>query len=304
MNLMELVHVVPGIDFAVGGHTHRGYQEPWIDPVNHTMCFETFGNGSSIGHVVLLIDRKATAALVGWEPSPRPGHPGHPLRGRDLARPGDRPRSSEPYQERAEAEMKQGHRPDRPVRWAGARPGPTWWATWSPTPCASYFDADFRFQNMGGLRADLPAGDITARDIFSVLPFGNELMEVEDGRPHAPPHHRAQGGRPQRRYLRLGRQGGLRPEPARLRPGRAPWRSAGKPWDPDRIYKAVVHQLPHGGQQRPGVPDRPSPPKDITAHAGHHGRGGGALPQPAQPGPAARWTTAGSRPRVRPRPTT
>ena len=32
MNLMELVNKVPGIDFAVGGHTHRGYHEPWIDP--------------------------------------------------------------------------------------------------------------------------------------------------------------------------------------------------------------------------------------------------------------------------------
>ena len=30
------------------------------------MCFESFGNGSSIGHVVLLIDR-ATRNLVGYE---------------------------------------------------------------------------------------------------------------------------------------------------------------------------------------------------------------------------------------------
>jgi 5'-nucleotidase / UDP-sugar diphosphatase len=67
-NLMELVNMVPGIDFAVGGHTHRGYPEPWIDPVNHTMCFETFGNGSSLGHAILLIDRQ-TRQLVGWEPS-------------------------------------------------------------------------------------------------------------------------------------------------------------------------------------------------------------------------------------------
>ena len=61
-NLMELMNQVSGVDIAVGGHTHRGYQEPWIDPVNHTLCFETFGNGSSIGHVVLLVDRGSASA--------------------------------------------------------------------------------------------------------------------------------------------------------------------------------------------------------------------------------------------------
>lgn len=43
----------------------------------------------------------------------------------------------------------------------------------------TYFEADFSFQNLGGLRADVPAGDITARDVFSILPFGNELVLVE-----------------------------------------------------------------------------------------------------------------------------
>jgi len=42
----------------------------------------------------------------------------------------------------------------------------------------AYFEADFSFQNLGGLRADLPAGNITARDVFGVLPFGNELVVV------------------------------------------------------------------------------------------------------------------------------
>ncbi len=56
MNLMELANAVTGIDFAVGGHTHRGYPEPWIDPMTHTMCFESYGNGSSIGHAILKFD--------------------------------------------------------------------------------------------------------------------------------------------------------------------------------------------------------------------------------------------------------
>jgi 2',3'-cyclic-nucleotide 2'-phosphodiesterase (5'-nucleotidase family) len=42
----------------------------------------------------------------------------------------------------------------------------------------SFFSADAAFQNLGGLRADIPSGDIRARDVFNVLPFGNELVVV------------------------------------------------------------------------------------------------------------------------------
>ena len=34
-----------------------------------------------------------------------------------------------------------------------------------------YFEADFAFQNNGGVRADISAGDVTARDVFSILPL-------------------------------------------------------------------------------------------------------------------------------------
>ena len=38
-------------------------------------------------------------------------------------------------------------------------------------------------ETISSLRADLPAGPVTAGDIFSVLPFGNELVLIDmDGR--------------------------------------------------------------------------------------------------------------------------
>ena len=80
MNLMELVHVVPGIDFAVGGHTHRGYHEPWIDPVNHTMVFEIVRQ--RIQHRPRhASDRPQDEGPGGIRELPRPGHPDHPVRG-------------------------------------------------------------------------------------------------------------------------------------------------------------------------------------------------------------------------------
>jgi 2',3'-cyclic-nucleotide 2'-phosphodiesterase (5'-nucleotidase family) len=39
--------------------------------------------------------------------------------------------------------------------------------------------ADFAFYNPGGLRGDLPAGDITLAALYQVLPFGNEVVTFE-----------------------------------------------------------------------------------------------------------------------------
>ena len=143
MNLMELVHEVPGIDFAVGGHTHRGYQEPWIDPVNHTMCFETFGNGSSIGHAILLIDKK-TKMLVGWEPSHDRGTI-ITLFEDEIWPDEEIAAVIQPYQEDAEAEMNK-------VIGSSAvsmvRGGPTnLVGVMVADAMREYFDADFSFQN-------------------------------------------------------------------------------------------------------------------------------------------------------------
>ena len=235
MNLMELVNEVPGIDFAVGGHTHRGYNEPWIDPVNHTMCFESYGNGSSLGHAVLLIDRK-TKTLLGYEGSHDRGTlitlfedeiwPDEEIT--ELIR---------PYHEQAEAEM-------RKVIGSSAismvRGGPTSLVcVMVADAIREYFNADFSFQNNGGVRANISQGDLTTRDVFSVVPFGNELVEVR------------MSGRIVRRVIErklAGSSGGiilsgvkmeydsLRPDYDRI----VTLEIAGEPWDPERIYKVAV----------------------------------------------------------------
>ncbi len=235
MNLMELVHEVPGIDFAVGGHTHRGYHEPWIDPVNHTMCFESFGNGSSIGHVVLLIDRESKT-LMGYE--------GAHDRGtlitlfEDEIWPDEE--TSEvirPHVEKTEAAMsKVVGSSAMPLGRGG--PGANLVGNLVTDAMIDYFDADFSFQNLGGLRADLPAGDLTARDIFSVLPFGNELVVVD------------MDGRMLRRIIErkvAGRSGGLCIAGTEMvfDPQREDYDRVvkllikGQPWNPDQHYKVV-----------------------------------------------------------------
>ena len=235
MNLMELVHEVAGIDFAVGGHTHRGYQEPWIDPVNHTMCFESYGNGSSVGHAVLLIDRK-TKTLLGYEGSHDRGTL-ITLFEDELWPDEEITEVIRPFHEEAEKAM-QRVVGSSAIPLGRGGPGANLVGNLVTDAMIAYFDADFSFQNLGGLRADLPAGDLTARDIFSVLPFGNELVLVD------------MDGRMVRRIIErklAGRSGGIctagakisfdksRPDYDRV----VELEIAGEPWDPDRIYKAV-----------------------------------------------------------------
>ncbi|MBU8871199.1 MAG: bifunctional metallophosphatase/5'-nucleotidase [Gemmatimonadales bacterium] len=235
MNLMELVNQVPGIDFAVGGHTHRGYHHPWIDPINHTMCFETFGNGSSIGHAILLIDRE-TKTLLGYE--------GAHDRGTLITLFEDEIWPDEeiaelirPHQEKAEAALSKVVGSSAVALGRGGA-GSNLIGNLVTDAMREYFDADFSFQNLGGLRADLPAGDLTARDIFTVLPFGNELVLVE------------MDGRMVRRIIErklCGTSNGICISGPLLAfdTGRPDWDRAvslsfqDEPWDPDRKYKVV-----------------------------------------------------------------
>ena len=235
LNLMELMNQVSGVDFAVGGHTHRGYHEPWIDPVNHTLCFESYGNGSSIGHAILLVDPESKQ-LVGWEPSHDRGTL-ITLFEDEIEPDPEIAAVIRPYLEEAERAMAR-RVGTAAVNLGRGGPGNSLMGNLVTDAMRTRFEADFSFQNMGGLRADLPAGTITAGDIFSVLPFGNELVIVEmDGRMLR---------RVVERKLRGTSSGicvsGVEVQYDTTRPD---WDRVvsltvgGKPWNPDAIYKAV-----------------------------------------------------------------
>ena len=177
---MDLAHVLEGVPVIAAGHTHRGYREPWIDPVTHTMVLETFGNGSSMGHVVLKFDRQ-TKVLLGFEKPRRDGvlvtlfedewWPDAAMQ-----------EKLQPFieQVRRGLEVKVGNsRVELTRRGGGNSP----MGNFITEAMRAAFQADVAFTNTGGLRTDLPAGDITVGDVLRVLPFGNALVVVEiDGR--------------------------------------------------------------------------------------------------------------------------
>ncbi|MCK4409603.1 MAG: bifunctional metallophosphatase/5'-nucleotidase, partial [Candidatus Eisenbacteria sp.] len=63
---IEISHYVPGIDVFFCGHIHKGFDKPWEEPTTHTLLFQTYGRGSGVGHVDLLIDAE-TKTLAGCE---------------------------------------------------------------------------------------------------------------------------------------------------------------------------------------------------------------------------------------------
>ena len=172
---MDLAHVLEGVPVLVAGHTHRGYRDPWIDPVTHTMVLETFGNGSSLGHIELEVDAR-TKGIVGWKAPRRDGvlvtlfedewWPDEDMTGR-----------LRPHIETAQAglDVKVGSSRIELTRRGGTNSPMGNLVTQS---MLAETNADFAFVNLGGLRTDLPAGDITVGDLLRVLPFDNSLVIV------------------------------------------------------------------------------------------------------------------------------
>jgi len=48
------------------GHVHKGFPTPYEDPINHTLIFQNYGNGTNIGQVNFYIHKK-TKTLAGYD---------------------------------------------------------------------------------------------------------------------------------------------------------------------------------------------------------------------------------------------
>ncbi len=233
---MEISHGVPGIDVFFGGHIHKGFDEPWEEPSTHTLIFQTYGRGSGVGHVDLVIDRE-TKTLVGYE---LPSYRG------DLITLFE----DEWWPDEQTAEMIQGmvaeaeKGMDQIVGYTNVDltrggEGETRMGNLVCDAMREEVSADFAFTNLGGIRDEIPAGAISPRQVFRVLPFGNSLMVFEiDGRllkevleyRVSADHHGV--------YMSGGKvvYNKTRPDYDRL----THFTIGGEQWQPDRIYRVVT----------------------------------------------------------------
>jgi 2',3'-cyclic-nucleotide 2'-phosphodiesterase (5'-nucleotidase family) len=179
-SVMDVAHKVPGIDVIFGGHIHKGFDKPWEEPSTHTLAFQTYGRGTGLGHIDLLIDRR-TKSIVGYELADYRGglitlfeDEWWPEEG-TRALIGDMVAEAEQGMDevigQAEVDLTRGGE------------GETRMGNLVCNAMLEEAAADFAFSNLGGIRDEIPAGPVTPRQVFRVLPFGNRLTVLEvDGR--------------------------------------------------------------------------------------------------------------------------
>ena len=173
LNAMEIASYVTGIDILFGGHIHRGYDEPWEDPQNHTLCFQNYGNGGNLGLAIINIDR-GSKTIAGYDLPARDS--GLLLLTSDEFWPDEKIyaeiKSKQMAVEKGYDEVLGVSRRDLTRSSEGESP-------MGNLICDAMIEAtgaDFAVSNFGGIRADIKSGPVTPRDVFKVLPFGNSLV--------------------------------------------------------------------------------------------------------------------------------
>jgi len=254
-SVMQIVHEVSGIDVFFGGHIHKGFDKPWIEPQNHTMCFQTYGRGSGVGHATLLIDPE-TRTLAGYE---LPSYRGDliTLFEDEWWPDAETAAMIDEMIDEAEAGM------DRVIGYADndltrGGEGETRMGNLVCDAMLEEMSADFAFTNLGGIRDEIPAGPVTPRSVFRVLPFGNSMMVFEmDGRllkevieyRVSADHHGV--------YMAGGEivYNKTRPDYDRI----THFTVGGEPWQPDKVYRVVTSDFLAAGNaglyMLPTVPD-------------------------------------------------
>ncbi len=174
-NAFELARRVSGIDILFAGDIHVGYVEPWVDPVTHTPCFQGYGRGTNLMAVEFEFDVE-TGKLLNWknfadESTLLTLFSDQFPRERDMAECIDTVvarvevgfnvrigTAEQPITRIGEAESALGNLVCDAMLWK--------------------LNGDISITNKGGVRTDLPAGNITPQHVFNVLPFDNTLGAV------------------------------------------------------------------------------------------------------------------------------
>ena len=251
---MEIAHAVPGIDAFFAGHIHKGFDQPWDEPSTHTVLFQTYGRGSGVGHVDLLIDRK-TKSLIGYE---LPSYRGDliTLFEDEWWPDAETAQLIGGMVDEAEQGMDQVIGESKTNLTRGGE-GETRMGNLTCDAMLEEVDADFAFTNLGGIRDEIPAGQVTPRQVFRVLPFGNRLTVFEiDGRllkeiieyRVSDDHHGV--------YMAGGKviYNKTRPDYDRI----THFTIGGEQWQPDKIYRVVTSDFLAAGNaglyMLPGIP--------------------------------------------------
>ncbi|MFP4460555.1 MAG: bifunctional metallophosphatase/5'-nucleotidase [Candidatus Zixiibacteriota bacterium] len=173
---LDIASEVEGVDVAFGGHIHVGYHEPWEDPNTHMMVFQNYGHGTGTGAVRFKFDPESKV-FMGYEPIAENDalitlfsddfwpDPDVDRYVDSLAQ--DAEKHLETVIAKSEGLINRGDATSNKV---------------GHIICDAIVEAsgcDVANVNMGGVRASLPSGSITKKDVFTVMPFDNKIVVVQ-----------------------------------------------------------------------------------------------------------------------------
>lgn len=176
VNTLEFAHFVSGIDLIISGGINKGYQQPWEDPVNHTICVQDYANGGNLGLLILNIDRKTHSIINYSLPSPDGGL-------LLLSKEEFWPDEEMMHKIR---DLQQKYSPDFDkvigVTYNTISRSSRGESAMGDLMCNAILEetgVDFVFNNYSGMRQDIQIGPITPRKISTVFPFGNEIVIIK-----------------------------------------------------------------------------------------------------------------------------
>ncbi len=164
----RLADSVAGIDVIIGAHSHTGVQPPYESPINHTIIQQAYSKLSTVGVLDIRFDTNRRR-IVGYE-------------GRVINLMGDEiPKDFGYYRYLDSVRMVAEKGMDEVIGYSKrelTRGG------FTETPAGNLitdamreeFNTDIALHNSAGIRANIPAGAITYRDIYQVDVFGNTVV--------------------------------------------------------------------------------------------------------------------------------
>ena len=234
---LDLAHLVPGIDVMLGGHIHVGFQKPWFDPINHTMVVQGYANLSNVLHLILKID-PITKSVSGYEAPAESNILITLFEDRFIPDPDFDFVIS---QRKAEAEkgMDDVIGVSAVFLSRASVDAQNIMGNFICEAMRSAVGADFAFLNLGGVRAEIPMGNVTYRQIFNAMPFDNTIVTMLiDGRTLRNIIEMRVSGTRQGLLIAGGQITFSRRRSDYDRITRL--NINGEPWDPDKIYRVAT----------------------------------------------------------------
>ena len=164
----KLADAVPGIHLIVGGHSHS----PAREMRNGVCIVQTHSRGMTLGKVELVFDRpsrkllEARRELIEVDPAAIEPHAGVAA---IIARYG------KVLEEKMARVLGRLDAPLRRTRGLGSSTAGSWFCD----VIREAGDAMIAFQNKGGIRCDLEKGEITAGDVYRIMPFENLVVSMD-----------------------------------------------------------------------------------------------------------------------------